>query len=85
MSDSNSGGSWGWGDFEVDIKPATQEDVDTVKDLINNITAVDGAITDDILSIIEEDTASYFAGQKSAEEVAQTIQSRIQIYLSETK
>jgi predicted transport protein len=85
MKDDEAGGTWGWGDFEIDIKPATQEDVDAVKDLINNTTAVNGAVTDDIMSIIEEDAASYFAGQKSAQDVAETIQGRIQIYLSETK
>lgn len=78
-------GSWGWGNFEVELKPATQKDVDAVKDLINNTTAVNGAISNEILSIIEEDAAAYFAGQKSAEEVASTIQGRVQIYLSETK
>ena len=76
--------SWGWGDFEVQIQPATQEQIDEVKDLIANITAVDGAVSRDIMNIINEEAAHYFAGQKTAEQVAETIQSRVWVYLSET-
>ena len=77
-------GSWGWGDFMVEIQPATQEQVDEVKDLIANITAVDGAVSNDIMNIINEEAAGYFSGQKTAEQVAETIQSRVWVYLSET-
>ena len=83
MSEDNNG-SWGWGEFEAEIKPATQEQVDEVKDLIANITAVDGAVSSDIMNIINEEAAHYFAGQKTAEQVAETIQSRVWVYLSET-
>jgi len=83
MSEENNG-SWGWGDFEVQIKPATQEQVDEVKDIIANITAVDGAVSNDIMNIINEEAAGYFSGQKTAQQVAETIQSRVWVYLSET-
>jgi len=39
--------------------------------------------SEEIYSIISEEAAPYFAGQKSAGEVAKMIQSRIQIYVSE--
>ena len=39
--------------------------------------------SEEIYSIIGEEAAPYFAGQKSAAEVAKIIQSRIQIYVSE--
>jgi len=83
MSNENNG-SWGWGDFEVEIQPATQEQVDEVKELIANITAVDGAVSDSIMNIISEEAAGYFSGQKTAQQVAETIQSRVWVYLSET-
>ena len=83
MSDENNG-SWGWGDFTVEIKPATQEQVNEVKNLIANTTAVDGAVSNAMLNIINEEAAAYFNGQKSAQEVASIIQSRMQVYLSET-
>lgn len=39
--------------------------------------------SDEIYSIITEEAAPYFAGQKSAEETAKIIQSRVEIYVSE--
>lgn len=83
MSEENNG-SWGWGDFEVEIQPATQEQVDEVKNLIANTTAIDGAISNDIMNIINEEAAGFFSGDKTAEAVAETIQSRVWVYLSET-
>ena len=46
-----------------------QEDVDQVKDLVYNTTAVSGAVSNDITNIINEEAAAYFSGQKSAEDV----------------
>lgn len=83
MSEDNNG-SWGWGDFMVEIQPATQEQVDEVKALINGITAVDGAVSSEVMNMINEEAAAYFSGQKSVEEVAEIIQSRVWVYLSET-
>ena len=83
--DEYGGSSWGWGQFEVEIQPATQEDVDAVRNLVENTTAVSGAVSNDILNIIKEEAAAYFAGQKTAEDVAAIIQSRMEIYLKETK
>jgi hypothetical protein len=37
----------------------------------------------EILSIISEESQGYFEGQKSVSEVADVIQSRVQIYVSE--
>ncbi len=76
--------SWGWGDFEVEIQPATQEEIDEVKDIMANITAVNGAVSSEIMNIISEEAAGYFSGQKTANQVAETIQSRVWVYLSET-
>ena len=42
--------------------------------------------TDDrILGIIQEEAAAYFCGDKTAEEVAKTVQNRIALYMSETR
>ncbi len=84
-SSANSGGTWGWGSFEIEIKPATQEQVDAVKELVNGTTAVNGAISNDMFNLIKEEAAFYFSGEQSAEDVAAKIQSRMEIYLSETK
>jgi ABC-type glycerol-3-phosphate transport system substrate-binding protein len=81
----NVGNGWGWGNYEVEIQPATQEQVDTVKNLVYNTTAVSGAVSSDILNLINEEAAYYFSGEQTAESVAAKIQSRMEIYLSETK
>jgi ABC-type glycerol-3-phosphate transport system substrate-binding protein len=85
MKEEAGGGGYGWGNYEVEIQPATQEQVDTVKDLVYNTTAVSGAVSSDILNLINEEAAYYFSGEQSAEDVAAKIQSRMEIYLSETK
>ena len=36
-----------------------------------------------ILNIIQEDAAAYFAGDKSAEDVAREIQSQVKLYIME--
>lgn len=83
--ESSDMGTYNFGEFEVKIKPATQESVDRVKDLINGTTALYGAISDDQINIIKEEAACYFSGEQSAESVAKKIQSRMEIYLSETR
>ena len=83
--EKNGGGGYGWGEFNVEIKAATQEDVDQVKDLVYNTTAVSGAGSSDINNIISEESEAFFTGQKSASDVAKIIQSRVKVYLSETK
>ena len=85
MKETEETSIYGYGSMEVEIKPATQEDVDQVKDLVENTTAVYGAASEEVTNIINEEAAAYFSGQKSAEEVAKIIQSRMQVYLSETK
>jgi ABC-type glycerol-3-phosphate transport system substrate-binding protein len=77
-------GTWGWGNYETTIHVPTQEEVDQVKDIILNSTAVNDAVSSGILNIIEEEAAAYFSGQKTAADVAANIQSRMEIYLSET-
>lgn len=76
--------SWMYDDFSMDIYAATQEDVDAIKELIN---ATDNALQLDqnIQNIITEEAGGYFQGQKTAQEVADIIQSRIQIYVNENR
>lgn len=74
--------SYGWNDFEMQLKPSTQEQVDTLKKIID--TAKPSVSSDEmIMKVISEEAAPYFAGQKSVDEVINVIQSRVQIYISE--
>ena len=73
-----------FGDEEVVLDPLTQEQAD---DLYNYICSVTQAYySDDSLSnIITEESAAFFSGQKSAQDVADIIQSRAQIYINESR
>lgn len=72
------------GDVEIKIDPITKEEVD---DVINFIMSVDRPHTYDenLINIISEEAAPYFSGQKNAKEVADIIQSRVQIYVNENR
>ena len=68
----------------VEIFAATQEDVDAVTKIIEEC---DRAYLYDMafLQIVSEEAAPYFAGQKSAQEVADIIQNRVQLYMDESR
>ena len=69
---------------EVQIPTLTQEEVDRVTDFLSSCDRrvyVNNTVTD----IITEESAAFFEGQKSAEEVAKIIQSRVQIYVHENR
>ncbi|MDE6708935.1 MAG: hypothetical protein K2J76_00420, partial [Oscillospiraceae bacterium] len=70
---------------EIDYGANTDEDNQRIFDLLNS--AVGGVIENDIIifNIIEEETMTYFSGQKSAEQVAETIQNRVQNYIDENR
>ncbi|MDE7223339.1 MAG: extracellular solute-binding protein [Acetatifactor sp.] len=74
--------TWSYDDWSVEIYAATQEQVQMVRDLIDSAVAASNS-DQTILSIISEEAAAYFEGQKSAQEVAGVIQSRVQTYVSE--
>ena len=69
---------------EIIIDPMTREEVDVV---INFIKSLDQVMNYDqqLLNIINEESAAYFEGQKSVNEVADIIQSRVQIYINENR
>lgn len=71
------------GDTEYTIPPLTQEQVDDFKAMVDG-ASVAGNYDTDIMDIINEESAAYFSGDKSAEDVAALIQNRVSIYLGET-
>jgi ABC-type glycerol-3-phosphate transport system substrate-binding protein len=78
-----SKGGIGFGDGDmIDIYAATQEDVDEFMALLDSVGSNYGGSME-IFSIISEESQAYFEGQKSVSEVADVIQSRVQIYVSE--
>lgn len=66
---------------KVIIGVNTDEDNQRVYDLISG--AAEGNYNDSVIDIVCEEAGAYFSGQKSAEEVAEVIQNRVQNYLNE--
>lgn len=64
---------------------ATQEEVDIVLALMEKAKPVSYGGQEEIMKIITEEAEAFFKGQKSVDEVAGIIQSRIKIYVSENR
>ena len=60
----------------------TQETIDSVKQYVTGADGINDG-NDGIINIIQEEAASYFAGQKRVDEVTGIIQSRVGIYIRE--
>lgn len=76
--------SIGYGDWEYTYHIPTEEEVARVRELIE--IAVPAFSSDnEIFKIIQEETEGYFQGQKSVDEVAGIIQSRVQLYVNENR
>lgn len=76
--------TWYIGGEEIVIDPMTKEEAQELYDYIKSVNKT--YYTDEsLVNIIEEEAAAYFKGQKSAAEVADIIQSRAKIYISESR
>lgn len=69
--------------FEEDVlMPLTEEELTEIRDMIGDAQRAEAG-DPVIMQIISEESQSYFAGQKSAEDVAALIQNRVSVYLAE--
>jgi hypothetical protein len=69
---------------QVIIPPMNQEQVDKTVAFIESVDNM-SYYEDEINNIITEETEAFFKGQKSAAEVADIIQSRVQLYVNENR
>ena len=67
-----------------DIYAMTQEQADKLMELINT-TERAAEYNSSIFDIVQEQAQAFFAGQKSAEEVARLVQSKANIYVNEQR
>lgn len=67
---------------EIKISPLNQQEVDFMKNYISSISNVYSP-NQNVSNIIFEEASAFFSGQKSAQEVADIIQSRLTIYVNE--
>ena len=80
---TGSGMSYGDGPM-YEYHYATQEEIDTLNRILSEAKVEDSG-SGEIFKIIEEETGSYFAGQKTLDETAKIIQSRVSIYVQENR
>ena len=77
--------SVGWGDgFMVDIYSTSQEEYDQIMALYNAADSV-FSYDNEIFSIVSDMAGAYFAGDRSLEETAGQIQSRVKLYVNENR
>lgn len=66
----------------IQVYEATPEDIEAVRELVENASGKFKYNTS-ILKIIEEETSDYFSGQKDIEQITGLIQNRVQLFLEE--
>ena len=77
--------SVGWGDgFMVDIYSTSQEEYDQIMALYNEIDNV-YSYDKEIFAIVTDVAGSYFAGDRSLDDTAGQIQSRVKLYVNENR
>lgn len=76
--------SYGWQDVTFELYSVSEEDAAAIREIINRISATID-YDEQIMNIIAEECGAYFAGQKSVDEVAEIIQSMVQMYVNESR
>ena len=72
------------GNQEIKLRDVTQADIDCINNLIASADS-SMSYSEEVLKIVNEESGAYFAGQKTSKEVAELIQNRVSIYLSESR
>ncbi len=75
---------YGFNDMEIKIYALTEEQVNTIKELTKSVSVLAPQdYSGDLFEIVDEESASFFHGEKSATDVCNVIQSRINIKINE--
>lgn len=69
---------------EVSLPRSTQADWDQLMRLYNAINSVTG-VDENIYNIVNEEAGAYFAGDRSLDDIARNIQSRVRLYVNEQR
>lgn len=76
--------SGGYSGYQVTTGPATEEEVQLLRDLINNSKAHESGYGG-VKYIIEDDIQEYFDGKRSLDDTVRIIQDRMQKYVNENR
>ena len=71
------------GNTEYKLAELTDAQVQEFKDFVNGASRVMTTYDSDLMEIVSEESAAFFAGDKTADEVAKLIQNKASIYLGE--
>lgn len=74
----------GYGDWNGKLYVATEEEINAVRTLIEYADGIT-TLPQEVSNMVLEEAETFFEGQKSAREVADIIQSRVQIYVNENR
>lgn len=72
-----------YGDFMEEADIVTEEEAAKLTELFHNTNKVSGQGTRELMNLILEEAAPYFAGQKTLEESTEVIQGRVSMYILE--
>ncbi len=78
------GDIWVTNDLQVPSRAATQEDVDKVMELYNAVESM-YAYDEKIFDAVKEVASQYFAGDKPLDDTAKLIQSKVSLYVNESR
>ena len=77
--------TYGFGDFELQLYALTDEQVQKIKELAASVSALSPSdYSGDLFDIVNEESAAFFSGEKSAADVCSVIQSRVNIVINES-
>ena len=79
-----STGGWGWDDFYIDIYAMTEEQAAQLDALIASVDRT-YSYDQNIMNLVTEECADFFAGTKTAEQAASLIHDRVSIYVNEQR
>lgn len=81
-----TGGGFSYQDgWSYEYRKPTQEEVDLVMQLMDIAKPVSYTQNDEVMNIINEEAEAFYKGQKTVDEVASVIQSRVKIYVGENR
>ena len=75
---------FGFGEYYYTYHISTDEEIKWVMDLLSAAKPMKGSDSQ-VMAIIEEEAQAFYAGQRTAEDVAEVIQSRVQTYVDERR
>ena len=79
-----STGGWGWDDFYIEVYAMSEEQAQQLDELIASVDRT-YSYDQNIMDLVTEECADFFAGTKTAEQAASLIQDRVSIYVNEQR